>query len=152
MFCNPKYVTIGKKWVTEYLESLSGYLCHHGVKGQKWGVKNGPPYPLDKKKRKKKSNNYIIEDPETGDVFSMVKGSKIQNKEIFAGKGSNTPLKSEVSEGLSKQIGGKPSEWSHCKGRCNVNYYGEERSAEVHWFEESSVGKHKFKIKKWLDD
>ena len=23
-----------------------GELCHHGVKGQKWGVKNGPPYPL----------------------------------------------------------------------------------------------------------
>ena len=23
------------------------YLIHHGVKGQKWGEKNGPPYPLD---------------------------------------------------------------------------------------------------------
>lgn len=22
------------------------YLEHHGVQGQKWGVKNGPPYPL----------------------------------------------------------------------------------------------------------
>ena len=25
------------------------YLSHHGVKGQKWGKKNGPPYPLDSK-------------------------------------------------------------------------------------------------------
>lgn len=25
-----------------YIDSIS----HHGVKGQKWGVKNGPPYPL----------------------------------------------------------------------------------------------------------
>ena len=24
------------------------YLVHHGIKGQQWGVKNGPPYPLDK--------------------------------------------------------------------------------------------------------
>lgn len=23
------------------------YLVHHGVQGQKWGVHNGPPYPLD---------------------------------------------------------------------------------------------------------
>lgn len=23
------------------------YLQHHGVKGQKWGIQNGPPYPLD---------------------------------------------------------------------------------------------------------
>lgn len=23
------------------------YLMHHGVKGQKWGERNGPPYPLD---------------------------------------------------------------------------------------------------------
>lgn len=25
------------------------YIAHHGIKGQKWGVKNGPPYPLDSK-------------------------------------------------------------------------------------------------------
>lgn len=30
-----------------------GYLIHHGIKGQKWGVRNGPPYPLkDSVKRK----------------------------------------------------------------------------------------------------
>lgn len=23
------------------------YLAHHGVFGQKWGIKNGPPYPLE---------------------------------------------------------------------------------------------------------
>lgn len=30
---------------TQYLE-LSDYLEHHGIKGQKWGVEHGPPYPL----------------------------------------------------------------------------------------------------------
>lgn len=25
----------------------NNYLSHHGVDGQKWGVKHGPPYPLD---------------------------------------------------------------------------------------------------------
>lgn len=24
-----------------------GYLAHHGIEGQKWGKRNGPPYPLD---------------------------------------------------------------------------------------------------------
>ena len=23
-----------------------GYLEHHGIQGQKWGVRQGPPYPL----------------------------------------------------------------------------------------------------------
>lgn len=26
-----------------------GELYHHGIKGQKWGVRNGPPYPIEKK-------------------------------------------------------------------------------------------------------
>lgn len=25
---------------------MSGYLVHHGILGQKWGKKNGPPYPI----------------------------------------------------------------------------------------------------------
>ena len=36
-----------------------GYLKHHGIKGQKWGVRNGPPYPLDYKAhnaRERKAN------------------------------------------------------------------------------------------------
>ncbi len=29
---------------------IDNYLCHHGIKGQAWGVRNGPPYPLSKQK------------------------------------------------------------------------------------------------------
>ncbi len=41
-------------------------LVHHGIKGQKWGVRNGPPYPLEKDsecgtiKEKKDSSSVII--------------------------------------------------------------------------------------------
>ncbi len=28
------------------------HLAHYGVKGQKWGVRNGPPYPIDRSKEK----------------------------------------------------------------------------------------------------
>lgn len=33
----------------EYKNYCDQYLAHHGIKGQHWGVKNGPPYPLDQK-------------------------------------------------------------------------------------------------------
>ena len=34
----------------ENVEALSEILEHHGIDGQKWGVRNGPPYPLERKK------------------------------------------------------------------------------------------------------
>lgn len=33
------------------------WLCHHGVKGQRWGVKNGPPYPLTDDAKKNNRRN-----------------------------------------------------------------------------------------------
>lgn len=47
------------------IEINEGYgtcLAHHGIKGQQWGVQNGPPYPLDPKEHAKvvkKSNKQI---------------------------------------------------------------------------------------------
>ena len=29
-----------------YITYTESYLAHHGIKGQRWGVMNGPPYPL----------------------------------------------------------------------------------------------------------
>lgn len=29
---------------------VNDYLMHHGIEGQKWGVRHGPPYPLDRQK------------------------------------------------------------------------------------------------------
>lgn len=34
----------------------SDYLMHEGVKGMRWGVRNGPPYPIDKEKTSKYKN------------------------------------------------------------------------------------------------
>lgn len=145
-----------RKTVENILQKLYdrlGYntLSHHGVKGQKWGVKNGPPYPIDKTKEKSIIVNEEVFDPESGDYFNFSSGTKIKNPKVFAGKGTNNPLNTEVAEGLSEQIGGEPNEWQHCKGIGTIDYHGEDLEAEVHWFQESSVGKHKFKIKKWMD-
>lgn len=34
--------------------SMDEILEHHGIKGQQWGVQNGPPYPLDKGRKQTK--------------------------------------------------------------------------------------------------
>lgn len=99
-----------------------------------------------------KTKNYDIRDPETNELFHFAEGTRIQDSEVFAGKGAKKPLKSEVAQGLAEQIGGSPSKWQHCKGHGIIDYYGEERPAEVHWFQEETVGKHKFKIKRWEDE
>ena len=57
-----------------------------------------------------------------------------------------------MAEGLAEQEGGKPENWQHCKGDGVIDYYGEERAAEVHWFQEETVGKLKFRIKRWKDE
>ena len=43
-----------RMFLIEQRSSLArqSYLAHHGVKGQKWGVKNGPPYPIGSSLRK----------------------------------------------------------------------------------------------------
>ena len=58
----------------------SNFLMHHGIKGQKWGVENGPPYPLSPSEYSaaEKRQNRISEDLKyTRDLY---KGSKDINK------------------------------------------------------------------------
>lgn len=33
--------------MTRYVYISDSYLAHHGIKGMRWGKRNGPPYPLD---------------------------------------------------------------------------------------------------------
>ena len=43
-----------------YVNEDSDFLIHHGIKGQKWGVENGPPYPLDPQKDYSKAEKKAI--------------------------------------------------------------------------------------------
>ena len=98
-----------------------------------------------------KAKNYNVFDPSSDETFRFVEGTNIQNREVFAGYGTKVPLHEGVAEGLTKTFGGDESKWQHAKGIGVLDYHGEERTAEVHWFQEQSVGKVKFKVKEWLD-
>lgn len=101
-----------------------------------------------------KYRNYKVVDKETGVVYEFAPGTRIQNAEVFAGKGTRHPLHEGVAEGLTSEFGGTISKWQHAKGFGVLEDpdTGEEWEAEVHWFQEETVGKVKFKVKEWLDD
>lgn len=44
------------------MKNETNWLIHHGIKGQKWGIKNGPPYPIDKSAKKYSRNNRHFSD------------------------------------------------------------------------------------------
>lgn len=99
-----------------------------------------------------KSRNYEVIDKETGIVYNFLEGTRLQDSEVFAGKGVRKPLRPEVAQGLADEFGGKPSDWQHAKGVADLNCDDEIRRAEVHWFQAKGIGKVKFKVKRWLDE
>ena len=54
-------------------------LYHHGTKGMHWGVKNGPPYPIDKSKKVaqvKKHDNIVNDAIKSGKVSKTINADK----------------------------------------------------------------------------
>ena len=94
-----------------------------------------------------KAKNYEVFDPLSAETFHFMEGTKIQNREVFAGYGTKISL----HEGLTTQFGGSPQKWQHVKGNGILDYFGEERKAEIHWFQEETVGQVKHKVKRWLE-
>lgn len=96
-----------------------------------------------------KAKNYEVMDLQTGEKFHFVEGTKIQDVEVFAGKGVKTPYRNALK--FVNKYGGKEKDWQHVKGKGVLDYYGEERRAEVHWSRCIGIGDHEFFIKRWLE-
>jgi hypothetical protein len=89
--------------------------------------------------------NYKIKMPD-GTTARFVEGSVIHHKEVIAGKGCVRKI--DEVKGLVRKYGGKEREWRKIKGIGLIEYSNgtcEER--EIHWYEEKTAGKHKFKAK-----
>lgn len=99
-----------------------------------------------------KSMNYDVEDKATGVVYHFVEGRSISSAKTFAGYGGVNPLREGTLDGLCAEYGGDRKKWAHRKGIAYLDIDGEEVKAEVHWFQEESVGKVKFKVKRYIDE
>jgi RimJ/RimL family protein N-acetyltransferase len=69
-------------------------LQHHGVKGQKWGVRNGPPYPLVKVSRKKDAS-------EVNDIYNTL---SLRQKKMLMGFNDSERLPKKFQNSYTTQI------------------------------------------------
>ena len=97
-----------------------------------------------------KSKNYEVMDLATGEMFNFVEGTKIQNVEVFAGKGSKTPYRKAYV--YANAHGGKEEDWQHVKGFGWLETPEGDMRAEVHWSQCEGIGKYDFFVKRWLDE
>ena len=63
------------------------WISHHGIMGQKWGVQNGPPYPLDSDvstgKRLKESKGLFKKKKKSKEDIKNYKKAAKELKEIY---------------------------------------------------------------------
>lgn len=152
--------------MVEYILSLMkdklGYdsLAHHGVKGQKWGVQNGPPYPLDKSEKKSNIVNNAIK---AGEVSKRVNYNKqhrhtmdghVQGKSYINGDESYAQELIDKYAGTGEAIT-KNGEWKNKERICSsddigiyVDSNGNETSSNTGMIVYSKTGSHIYPAKR----
>ncbi len=78
-----------------------------------------------------KAKNYDILDIDTGKFYKFAEGSKLQDVEVFAGKGTKKEYRSAYK--YANKYGGDVSDWQHVKGHGVISTDDGDRKAEVHW-------------------
>lgn len=92
-----------------------------------------------------KAKNYDIRLP-NNEIVQLVEGTRVTNVQVIAGKGRNREI-DVVPSLLLKYPGSLEAEWQKAKGVGYVDYYGEIYKAELHWYQEPSVGRVEWKVK-----
>lgn len=93
----------------EDVNKLSDMLEHHGIDGQKWGVRNGPPYPLERGKGKqisvKDKARVILRDVDDltlDELRYLVSKLELEEKLTRMSVSEKKQGKSYVTKGLEK--------------------------------------------------
>ncbi len=94
-----------------------------------------------------KAKNYDIRMSDGG-IAHLQEGTHITNKQVFAGAGTKTPIR-DVDR-LVRQYGGEAHKWAKVKANATLELHGKPIEAEIHWYEEPTVGKVEMKFKQEL--
>ena len=92
-----------------------------------------------------KAKDILIDLPD-GTRVRLTPGTRITNVETIAGRGRNREI-DEIEILLGKFPGTDEAKWQKKKGIGFVDYQGESYRANIHWYEEPSVGRVKYKVK-----
>lgn len=88
-------------------------------------------------------------DLETGVRYQLAKGSKLQDIEVFAGKGSKKEFRQ--AEKYAQRYGGNATDWQHAKGKGLLATDEGDVKAEIHWVQCEGIGKKEMFVKEWLE-
>lgn len=77
-------------------------LYHHGISGQKWGVKNGPPYPINKSYSSRYPNTKEIHNYKGGCYFISEK--PVKEKRLIPRVPTNFFTKNGYEDNTTKRI------------------------------------------------
>jgi hypothetical protein len=91
-----------------------------------------------------KAKNYEVLLP-NGETTKFTEGTRITCINVIAGKGRERKI-DEIQSLLAK-YGGKEENWQKKKGIGYIDLDGESYKAEIHWYEEATIGKKEFKVK-----
>lgn len=85
-----------------------------------------------------------------GSISKVTDGTKITKIVTFAGRGTNKELR--ASGRLSREYGQPSESWKKVRGDGYVDFEGESRHCELHWYEAPGTGRIEMKVKRWFDD
>ena len=81
-----------------------------------------------------------------GTTAKFVEKSKIINKQVFAGNGTKKPIR-DIERLIRKYPTSKAENWQKVKGVAELDWEGEIIKAEIHWYEEPTIGRVETKYK-----